>query len=81
MNALRRDDAAGDASPALERRVLIVSPMGRDAELLCQVLKGAGIACESVASIADLVRELAAGEAVAIVAEESLGGGLAEALV
>ncbi|HVT14821.1 MAG TPA: hybrid sensor histidine kinase/response regulator [Thermoanaerobaculia bacterium] len=60
--------AAGDAG----ERLLVLAPTGRDAELACQVLGGAGLACSACADEDELCREIAAGAGTVIIAEEAL---------
>jgi len=57
---------------ALEARVLVLAPTGRDAELIESVLGKAGFSSLNCADMASLCRELATGAAAALVAEEAL---------
>jgi signal transduction histidine kinase len=65
--------------PPQERRALVVTPVGRDARLVCSLLERAQIVCET-ASADDLADEIARGAATAIISEESLNHGLVEHL-
>jgi len=56
----------------LERRLLILAPVGRDAMLIQSMLRGPGIMCAAVANIDALLRELQRGAAAIVVAEEAL---------
>jgi signal transduction histidine kinase len=55
-----------------ELLVLVVAPSGRDAELVCQVLKTAGILCEPCPSIEDACAHLLHSVGAIIAAEEAL---------
>jgi len=57
---------------AMENRVLVLAPTGRDAVLASQILGNMGLPCRACADEDDLCREIAAGAAVAILAEEAL---------
>jgi signal transduction histidine kinase/ActR/RegA family two-component response regulator len=57
---------------AMENRVLILAPTGRDAILASQILGDTGMLCRACADEADLCREIGEGAAVAILAEEAL---------
>jgi signal transduction histidine kinase/CheY-like chemotaxis protein len=57
---------------AMETRVLILAPTGRDAILASQILGDMGMLCQACADEADLCREIGEGAAVAILAEEAL---------
>lgn len=59
-------------SESVERRVLVVAPLGRDAELISQVLGQAGIACRSCSDIDELIREMAEGAGGAVISQEAL---------
>ena len=56
----------------LERRVLILAPVGRDATLVESRLRSEGVECAICAGQAQLVEELARGAATIIVSEEAL---------
>jgi signal transduction histidine kinase len=55
-----------------ERRILVLAPLGRDAEVIASVVGRKGIACETVADFAALTDGIVAGAAAAIVTEEAL---------
>ena len=57
----------------LHQRVLIVAPIGRDAELMCTHLENAGIACEVCGDANEACGELARGAGALLVTEEALG--------
>lgn len=59
---------------ALEYRVLVLVPTGRDAELACQVLGREGIAAERCADMAALCHGIATGAGAVLLAEEALTG-------
>lgn len=65
--------------PPNERRVLIVSPIGRDARLVCRLLERAQILCETSTSD-DLPDQVTKGAGAAIIAEESLSSEAVERL-
>jgi signal transduction histidine kinase len=54
-------------------RVLVLAPFGRDAEVTCDVLRSAGIACHSCADLDELEREVRAGAGAIVVTAEALG--------
>ena len=56
----------------LLRRVLIVAPIGRDAELLCTHLENSGISCKACADLDELCGELLRGAGALLVTEEAL---------
>jgi signal transduction histidine kinase len=58
-------------------RVLVLAPFGRDARLAVELLGQAGIAAETVTSLAALASGLAEGADAAVVAEEAFGDGAA----
>lgn len=58
---------------ATELRVLVLAPIGRDAELTCEVLRAAGVGCQRCASIEEVGRELAAGAGAILATAEALG--------
>ena len=72
------------ASPAaaVEQRVLVHAPRGRDAQVVCQVLRAQGMQPEVCDSLELLTQALEVGAGMAFVTEESLAGpeleGLAE---
>jgi signal transduction histidine kinase/ActR/RegA family two-component response regulator len=57
---------------ALEQRVLLFLPFGKDGELACQVLEGIGLGCMVCKSIPELMREIEAGVGVLLSVEEAL---------
>ncbi|WEF34923.1 response regulator [Pseudoduganella chitinolytica] len=57
---------------ALEQRVLLLAPHGRDADVIAGVLARRGIACAAVPSCAALTAALREGAGAAIVTEEAL---------
>ena len=66
------------ASPALlERRVLILAPTGRDAQLTRSVLAEAGIRCIACADLPGLVEEMAQGAGALLLSEEALSSEVA----
>ncbi len=54
-------------------RVLIVAPVGRDAELIAAQLRAAGLASDVCADVRSLCGELASGAGAIIITEEALG--------
>jgi signal transduction histidine kinase/ActR/RegA family two-component response regulator len=64
----------------LSRRVLIVAPIGRDAELMCTHLENAGLSCQVCHDLDEVCGELARGAGVLIVTEEALTPELAPRL-
>jgi signal transduction histidine kinase len=65
-------EGAGRSADA-ERRVLILTPFGRDAELLCRMLEPDGFECRPCAGMAELAQEAGRGAGMLIVHEEALG--------
>lgn len=61
-------------------RVLVLAPVGRDAALTCEALRGHGLKAEECASVEDLCREMERGAGAAFITREALGGGAAQAL-
>jgi signal transduction histidine kinase/ActR/RegA family two-component response regulator len=59
-------------SADLSRRVLIVAPVGRDAELMCTHLEGAGLPCSVCVDVDEACRELGRGAGALIFTEEAL---------
>ncbi|HZM33904.1 MAG TPA: ATP-binding protein [Burkholderiales bacterium] len=57
---------------SLERRLLILAPLGRDAALMRAALRSDGIACEICQDLDALTAELTRGAAALILAEEAL---------
>ena len=60
-----------DRNP-VERRILILAPVGRTAPLARSILEGAGFTCEVCATVAELSAELERGAGAAILLEEAL---------
>jgi PAS domain S-box-containing protein len=58
--------------PLLERRLLILAPIGRDASMTRAVLAEHGIRCAVCGDLRHLVREIAAGAGAVLVSEEAL---------
>jgi len=58
-----------------ELRVLVLAPTGRDGELTCEVLGGAGITAHRCASSQELARELEAGAGAVLLTAEGVGAG------
>ena len=66
--------SAGAAPSAdAERRVLILAPFGRDAELMCRMLEPDGFDCVPCGGMAELADEVRRGAATVILHEEALG--------
>ncbi|HWI37271.1 MAG TPA: ATP-binding protein [Burkholderiales bacterium] len=63
----------GARSADAERRVLILAPIGRDAELMCRMLEPDGFECVAFKAMPDLAAEARRGTATVIVHEEALG--------
>jgi signal transduction histidine kinase/ActR/RegA family two-component response regulator len=57
---------------AVSRRVLIVAPIGRDAELMCTHLEASGLTCQSFDTVDEVCDELKHGAGAVIVTEEAL---------
>ena len=57
----------------VSRRVLIVAPIGRDAELMCTHLESAGVSCTVCDDIDHLCGELDRGAGALLVTEEAIG--------
>lgn len=64
----------------MQRRVLVLAPRGRDAEVVASVVERDGAACDIVKNIDELVDAMERGAAAAIVSEESLNGVVSERL-
>jgi signal transduction histidine kinase/ActR/RegA family two-component response regulator len=58
-----------------DRRVLVLPPTTRDGVTTCQMLAGAGIACDTADSMSAVVRELNHGAGVLLLPEEAIAGG------
>lgn len=65
--------AEGGAGTALEERVFIHAPFGRDAEVMRDVLAGAGITAAICQSAGRLCADIAVGGGAAVVTVEALG--------
>lgn len=62
-----------DTSEPMEPVVRVLAPTGRDADLICRLLHGQGLHCETCDSLAALLVRLGdAGTGVAVVADETL---------
>lgn len=57
---------------ALERRLLICAPHGKDAELACHVFEGAGFSCCVCKNLRELMQELVKGAGAILAAEEAI---------
>ncbi len=55
-----------------ETRVLVIAPVGRDAQLTCAALAEHGLAAEACAGLADLCREIAWGAGAACITKEAI---------
>jgi signal transduction histidine kinase/ActR/RegA family two-component response regulator len=55
-------------------RILIVAPIGRDAELICANLTSAGLRCQACDNVGDLCAQLADGVGAILITEEALPG-------
>jgi signal transduction histidine kinase/ActR/RegA family two-component response regulator len=64
-----------------EERILVLAPTGRDGTIASQVLGGAGLSCAVCADAGSLWREIDAGAATVILAEEALTGWLVQGLL
>ena len=60
-------------SDDVSRRVLIVAPIGRDAELMCTHLESAGVSCTICNDVDHLCGELDRGAGAILVTEEAIG--------
>jgi PAS domain S-box-containing protein len=60
------------ASHDYRRRVLLLTPIGRDGGLIADVLSRDGIVAQACANAAELTREIASGAGTIVVAEEAL---------
>lgn len=59
--------------PDSELRVLVVAPVGRDGELTCQVLSGAGIPALQCADLDEVAREMETGAGALLLTIDALG--------
>lgn len=62
---------AGSAPPG-EERILILAPVGRDADLAAELVKNAGMQAQVCADVAGLISELAAGAGALLLTQEAL---------
>jgi signal transduction histidine kinase len=60
---------------ALERRLLILAPVGKDAALIEGMLQSENVECATCADLTELLQELERGAAAILVAEEALTDG------
>ncbi len=65
----------------MDDRVLVLAPRGRDSEVICQLLTGAGLNCVTVPDPMDLLAGIEVGAAAAIITEEVLAASDETALV
>ncbi|HXU05717.1 MAG TPA: hybrid sensor histidine kinase/response regulator [Polyangia bacterium] len=72
--------ADSSALAALEKRVLVLAPSGRDAALACQVLEQAQIAAVVCADVAALIAAMDEGAGAAVLASEAIGPDVIAAL-
>src|SRR3954454_6997934 len=63
-----------------DQRVLVVSPRGRDAPLICDMLTQSGIFCQPCPDVKTVCREVKEGVGAILLAEEALGPGSLDAL-
>src|SRR5512142_1371046 len=70
---------APSRSPS-ELRVLVVAPVGRDAEVTCQVLTAAEIPCLQCADLEEVAREMARGAGAVLLTVDALGGAATDCL-
>jgi len=54
------------------RRVLLVAPTTRDAEITCSLLTGAGLPCVACTSVGELIREIEAGVGAILLTEQAI---------
>ncbi|HVE70161.1 MAG TPA: hybrid sensor histidine kinase/response regulator [Thermoanaerobaculia bacterium] len=62
------------------RRVLIVAPIGRDAELMCTHLENAGVSCHVCGDATEACAEIARGAGALLLTEEAFGPDVATGL-
>ncbi|HZZ83862.1 MAG TPA: HAMP domain-containing sensor histidine kinase [Anaeromyxobacteraceae bacterium] len=70
---------SGPSEPSPER-VLILAPTGRDADMLRERIVGDGLPCEACRDLDAILAGLGSGAGAAVVAQEALSSGAAEAL-
>lgn len=63
-----------------EQRLLLLTPLGKDAELACRALERAGLRCTICKTLADVLAELPKGAAAILSTEEALPAGATGAL-
>ncbi len=63
---------SGRELAALGKRVLVLAPVGRDAQLLCRVLGGAGLAAVTCADTPDLLSHVRDGAGAVLLTQEAL---------
>jgi signal transduction histidine kinase/ActR/RegA family two-component response regulator len=61
--------------PHDSERILVLAPLGRDAEIAATVLRGAGLTALVCRDVPGVLEELRAGAAVLLIAQEALGNG------
>ena len=66
---------------ALDERVLVLAPVGRDGELACRLLEEHGVGAHRCRDVDALVRELARGAGALLVADEALSEAALAALL
>ena len=69
-----KGEAAGDEIP--RTRVLILAPVGRDAELACAVLQREQLVAEICPNVGHLISRLEEGAGTAVIADEALNGNI-----
>ena len=57
---------------AIEESILVLAPVGRDAELAAAVLSGAGLHPEVCATLGEVIQKLGQGRGAVLMAEEAL---------
>src|SRR6188474_418394 len=65
-------------SANIERRILVLTPTKRDAELTCAVLSNQNIECTACADVHELVAEMRQGAGALLIAEEVVRAGNSE---
>ena len=55
-----------------EEQILVLAPLGRDAEAICQRLESAGLPCRACADVDELCHRLATGAGAVLLTEETL---------
>lgn len=64
-----------EGRPREEREILILAPVGRDAELAARALRRDGLVCRRCARLEELIGLLERGAAAVVVTEEAIGAG------